>query len=639
MGRLSSRRLGFTVGITALTTAIAFGPAARAAATTSDPQTVEDLQSLSIEDLANIKVTSVSKRPEALAKAPAAIYVITADDIRRSGATSLPEALRMAPNLEVARINGYSWTVTARGFNSSETSNKLLVLVNGRSVYEPIGGGVLWQQVDIDLPNVERIEVIAGPGGTLWGANAVNGVINVITKDAAETQGLAAEVSAGGFERDASLRYGGVIGDHVTYRLIADAFDSDSTQPATAADTSDDAFRGAYVSGSLTGAWDADTYSAGVSSYDNRIARHAGRFRGQVLRLGWTHTQSSGGAISVNTMVTHDDRRDPSLYETRDSLVITAQQALQVGSRQQFVWGGEYHYWWEDFVSFNNAQFATPKTDISLGSLFAQDEVGLARDVKLTLGLKAEYSSYSGFEWLPNVRLAWQPGDNSLLWAAVSRSARTPNRIERELHAEGILQPSPDFQSEKLTAFEAGWRAQPTDRLSFSLSTYYNLYDDLRTWGYPPSIFPIVLQNGARGRTYGLEGWGQYEPLPGWRLSAGFNLLHKHFEVKPGYNDLSGLQVVGQDPKYEAQLRSEWTISRNLEFDIAVRKVGKVDTAPVPAYSEANAHLEWRVSDKLAVALDGLNLLHKQHLEVWDPSAAAQRYVPRSVFVTLKYGF
>ncbi len=613
--------------------------AVAARADTPPPRTVEDLQNLSIDDLANLKVTSLSKRPEALADAPAAVYVITADDIRRSGATSLPEALRMAPNLEVARVNGYMWTVTARGFNSPETANKLLVLVNGRSVYEPIGGGVLWQQVDVDLNNIERIEVISGPGSTLWGANAVNGVVNLITKDAKSTMGLAAQVSAGGFERTGSLRYGGRFSDHVTFKAMLDAFDSDATAPADATATASDAFRGAFGSFSLAGTWDKDTFSGGVSAYKNRIADHGGTFTGSLGRVIYTHSFAGGSSLNLNAIVTHDIRDEPTLYESRDSVVTSAQYAMQVGTRQQLVMGGEYRYFWENFNSFNIFHFANPKSNISLGSLFVQDEIALKPNLKLTLGVKDEYNSYSGYEWLPNVRLAWQPTDDTLLWAAVSRSARTPNRIERELEADSYLTPSPDFQSEKVTAFEAGWRAQPSPRLSLSLSAYYNRYGDLRTDEYPPSIFPIMLANGGRGTTYGIEAWVTFAATPDWRLSAGFNTLHKHFTLKPGYNDLSALGVQGQDPDYQAQVRSDWTINRYLEANIAVRRVGRIDYAPVPAYTEADAHLEWRVNGKLSVALDGLNLLHRQHLEVWDPSTTAPRYVPRSVFVTLRYGF
>ncbi len=619
---------------------VALFPMAAHADDTSAPQTVEDLRNLSLDDLANLQVTSVSKRPESLADAAASIYVITADDIRRAGATSLPEVLRLAPNLEVARINGYAWAVSARGFNSAETANKLLVLVNGRSVYEPIGGGVLWQQVDVDLPNIERIEVISGPGSTLWGANAVNGIINVITKDAAATQGFNGQVSAGGFESSASLRYGGKLGDHLTFKAMADTFSSDATEPATVGDTTDDAFRGTFGSFSLVGTWDRDTVTGGVSAYDNRIGDGGGKLTGSFARVIWNRTLDGGATLGFNAIVTHDVRNEPTLYERRDSIVLSAQHAFAAGEHQQIVWGGEYRYWWEDFRSFNDFHFATPKTDISLGSLFIQDEIALKPALSLTLGVKSEYSSYSGVAWLPNVRLAWQPDEHNTLWAAVSRSERTPNRIERELEHPVLLVPSPGFDSEKLVAVEAGWRAQPSSRVSFSLSAYYNRYDDLRTDAYTlPDIVPLKLENGARGTTYGVEGWGEFDVTGDWRLSAGFSTLHKRFWLKPGATDLTGLGVEGQDPDYQAQMRSAWQIGPNVDFDVTVRRVGKVDTAPVPAYTEADAHLEWRVNDRLAVALDGRNLLHDRHLEVVDPSLVAPRYIPRSIFVTLRVGF
>ena len=609
------------------------------------PQTVEDLRGLSIDDLANLKVTSVSRRPQTLSRTPASVYVITADDIRRSGATSLPEALRLAPNLEVAQINAYSWTVTARGFNSPETANKLLVLVNGRSVYEPIGGGVLWQQVDVDLANIDHIEVISGPGGSVWGANAVNGVINVITKSGAETHGVSVAASAGTESRGASLRVGGKIGDHADFQLVADTSDYGRTEAATVADTSDDAFKTTHAGVSVRGTWDADTLSAGLSGYDNHIVDSdgglwGGRFWGEVLKGGWSRALDDGATLDVNAFASRDDRRDPTLFESRDVFDIEGQETLKLGERHMVVWGGEYRLYHEDFVSYDAFYFGNPRTTISLGSLYAQDEIALKRDLRLTLGLKLEDNSYSGFDWLPNVRLAWQPAENTLLWAAVSRSVRTPNRIERELEDPGILVPSPDFAAEKLMAYEAGWRAQPNRRLSLSVSLFYNRYDDLRTDSYNPvTVFPVVLENGARGRTSGIEAWAKYDVSSWWRLSAGFDTLHKSFNLIPGANDLTQLGVQGQDPHAQAQLRSQWTLQRIFEIDLALRAVGKVDNAPVPAYTEADAHFGWRVSDKLTLALDGHNLLHARHLEVWDPSTTAPRYIPRSVFLSLRYGF
>ncbi len=600
---------------------------------------VEDLRNLSIDELANLKVTSLSKRPEALSQAPAAVYVITADDIRRSGATSLPGALRLAPNLEVAQLNAYSWTVTARGFNSPETANKLLVLVNGRSVYEPIASGVLWQQVDVDLANVERIEVISGPGGTLWGANAVNGVINIITTQAKAAQGPAIQVSGGGYERNASLRYGGKLGTDTWYKIYAHAFGFDATRPVDPTDTSNDAFSGGNAVVRLGGTYRDADWSLKGETYTNHIADHGGTFTGQSYAAAWNRTSDTGVSTAVNAWFSRDIRNEPTLYESREAFDIEFQRARTLG-RHQVMWGGEFRYWWENFRSFNAFHFADPKTTISVGSVFVQDEIALRPDLRLTLGLKGESNSYSGFDWLPNVRLAWQPDESQLVWAAVSRAVRTPNRIERELEAAPFLVPAPNFKAEKLTAVEAGWRGRPARRVSLSVSAFYNQYNDLRSDSYNPvTVFPLQLDNGVRGKAWGMEAWAQFEVSEAWRLSAGANWLHKKFSVKPGALDIINAGVQGQDPGYQAQIRSQWQVSKSVEFDLAFRAVGKVDLAPVKAYQEVDAHVEWRVTDTLSLALDGHNLLHARHIEAWDPSTAPVRYIPRSVFATLRYGF
>ena len=637
MGLISVPYVG-AVAVSAIVMLPGFALAAPDQGDSAGP-TLDELRNLSIDELANIKVTSLSKRPKALSEAPAAVYVITGDDIRRSGATNLPEALRLAPNLEVAQLNAYSWAITARGFNSPETANKLLVLINGRSVYEPIASGVLWQQVDIDMTNVERIEVISGPGGTIWGANAVNGVINVITSQARAAQGPAVQVSAGGYERSASLRYGGKLGADSWYKIYAHAFGYDATRPVNPADTSNDAFSGGNAVVRLGGAWRDADWSLKGETYSSQIADNGGTFTGQSYAAAWSRTGDTGVSTAVNAWFSRDIRNEPTLYESREAFDIEFQRARHWG-RHQLMWGGEFRYWWENFQSFNAFHFADPKTNISIGSVFVQDEMALTSRLRLTLGLKGETNSYSGFDWLPNVRLAWQPDDGQLVWAAVSRAVRTPNRIERELEASNFLVPAPDFKAEKLTAIEAGWRGQPWQRLSLSVSAFYNRYTDLRTDAYTPvTIIPLQLQNGGQGTTWGLEAWGRFDVSDTWRLSAGANWLHKKFRLKPGAVDIINLGVQGQDPDYQAQIRSQWQLSKSVELDLALRAVGAVDLAPVKAYQEADAHIEWRVTDKLSLALDGHNLLHAYHIEVWDPSTAPVRYIPRSVFATLRYGF
>jgi len=606
----------------------------------SAPESVEDLQGLSIDELANLTVSSVSRRPESLSEVPSAIYVITSEDIRRSGANSLPELLRLAPNLEVARINAYSWTVSARGFNSPETSNKLLVLINGRSVYEPIGSGVLWQQVDVDINSITRIEVISGPGGTIWGANAVNGVINVITRPATQERPLTLQVSAGGYERSASLRFGGKLTEHMKYKIYANAFSYDATQPALPTDLTTDAFSGGMIGFRLGGVWGADSLSVKGNTYRNTIDQQGGTLTGHALSGSWARTLPSGSSLSVNGYYSHDERVHPYLVESRDTFNIDAQQVFQPSERHQIIWGGEYRHWDQYFDSLVAFKFADPKTEISLGSVFIQDEYSLKPNLKATLGLKAENSSYSGLNWLPNLRLAWQPDDSNLIWGAVSRAVRTPNRVERELEFTGILVPAPDFRAEKLTAFEAGWRGQPTAHIAISLSSYYNFYHDLRTSSFVSgTTLPVILRNDAEGETYGLEGWATYDVTANWRLKGGFDLLHKEFRVKPGAVDLANLAVAGMDPSYQAQIHSQWAVTSDIDFDIGLRTVGKIDNAPVPAYTEADAHLRWRVGRSIELGIDGLNLLHDYHLEVWDTENTPPRHVSRSVFATVRYGF
>lgn len=602
------------------------------------PPSIEALRDMSIEDLANIEITSVSKRPEALSQAPAAAYIITKEDIRRSGVTSLPELLRLAPNLEVARINANSWTVTARGFNSPETANKLLVLVDGRSVYEPIGSGVLWPQVNVAPDNIERIEVISGPGGTLWGANAVNGVINIVTKDAEGAQGFVAHAAAGVYKRQLTIGYGGRLNGTTTYRIFADGFRVGETEAVTAGAPSD-AIDGAHGGFRIDGVTDISTWTLKGNAYGSRV-KDGSNYSGYDLSAGWSRSLADGSMVTINSYLDHDERSDPTLDESRYTLNVDAQHTLAQRGRHRVVWGGQVRNWWEDFNSYNIFHFAEPKTTITLGSIFVQDDIALKSSLKLTLGLKAEYNSYSGFDWLPNVRLAWHPDRSNMAWAALSRAVRTPNRIERELQATGVLVPSPNYGPETLTAFEAGWRAQPTERMSYSLSAFYNIYDDLRTAGITPiTILPLQIENGAKGATYGLEGWTRYEMAPGWRISAGFNLLHKNFELKPGYAfDAYGTHF-GQDPSYQAQIRSEWNVTDKVELDAWLRSVGPIDTAPVPGYTELNMRLGWRIRDDLELSLNGVNLLSPRHLEVYDPSAFEPRYIGRSVFVSLRHGF
>ncbi len=606
-------------------------PAARA-------QSVEALGKLSIEELAHVEVTSVTKSPEPLSQAAASVYVITADDIIRSGATTLPEVLRLAPNLEVARLNAYNWAITARGFNSPESDNKLLVLIDGRSVYSPLADTVFWDAVDVPLDNIERIEVISGPGGTLYGANAVNGVINIITKDSHDTQGGLADVGAGTMDRAGTLRYGGRIGNNATYRVYGYGFDRGSTRPYSSSDASNDAFFGGQSGFRVDGNRGANAYTIEGDLYDHGIADGGGHLWGGNLNGYWSRRLENGSTVKLQAYYENDNQAVPSVSEKLATYDVQGQQNVTLGPNR-LVWGVEARAWQEGLFSPGPFLFAQPTKSLYLANAFAQDEFSLRQNLILTLGLKAEYYTYTGVAPLPSVRLGWQATPNVFLWSAVSRAIRTPSRIDRELEDPGFLAPSPTFQSEKLTAYELGYRGQPTDRTSLSISAYYNVYDDLRTDAFTNGGLPIVLMNGLAGDTYGIEAWATYSVFDWWRLKPGVDWLHKNLDLQPGATDFSELQSAGQDPAYQAQLRSEMNLSATVELDAALRDVGEVSRSQVPSYVEADLRVAWHASPKTTLEIDGFNLLHAYHLEVFDPSTSPPRYIPRSVFVRVRTSF
>nr|WP_247886750.1 TonB-dependent receptor [Azospirillum sp. SYSU D00513] len=605
-------------------------------------QTLEQLSTLSLEELANIEVTSISKRPEPLSQAAAAVFVITAEDIRRTGATSLPEALRLAPNLEVARLNAYNYSVTARGFNSQESANKLLVLVDGRSVYSPFAATVFWESVDVPLADVERIEVISGPGGTLWGANAVNGVINVITRHSRDTQGFLVDAHAGNRDSGGTVRYGGRFGETGSYRLYASGFDRPNTEPLRSSDRSKDAFRGSQAGFRIDGASEGgrDSYTLQGDTYRNLTAFLDMTLEGGNLLGRWTRQLGDGSSVSLQA---YYDRKDREYLLADDELTtwdIQAQHNFKLGDRHQIVWGGEYRLWHSDFTTPGLFAYADPSETLSVANLFVQDEFALRPDLKLTVGLKAERNSYTGFEFLPNARLAWQLDDSTLLWGAVSRAVRTPSRVDRELSAPGILVEASDFRSEELTAFEIGYRGQPTARTTLSVSAFYNIYDHLRTTGRAGgTALPLRFRNDLQGETWGVESWGSLRVNDWWTLKAGGNWLRKNLELESGAIDASNLQAAGDDPEYQAQLRSEMMLAPGVWLDFMLRRVGHVTPSDVPAYTELDAHIGWQVTPALEFSLHGQNLLDQRHLETINPSTSSERYIGRSVYGRLRAVF
>ncbi len=613
-------------------------------------QNSSDVQDLSIEQLANVEITSVSRRAEPLNQAPASVYVITAEDIRRSGYSSLPEVLRLAPNLEVAKINGYAYTITARGFNSPESANKLLVLVDGRSVYSPLASTVFWENIDVPLAEIERIEVVSGPGGTLYGANAVNGVISIITKNANDTKGglLDARVSTTGGYRGV-LHYGFSPWDGGAVALYGQLGRSGDAAPFTAADTTktgwardDLGFRFDQVLGQDSFTFEGDTYADHTPDQDLEKAR------GGNLNFHWTHNFTGGDSLAA--IISGDDSTRILTGQSREELRTydaQIQHDMSLGWNDSFIWGGEYRQFKESYYS-NQVFFADPTTTISLENIFAQDEFPLLPNLKLTLGLKAENNSYSGLDFMPNVRLAWQVTDNNMLWTAFSQAVRTPSKVDRELSFPGLLLPSPDFESEKLTAYEVGYRGTILPHLSLSVSLFYNVYDDLRSdQPGPVTTFPITLENGLEAKTYGVESWATYTLTDWWRLSAGTNWLLKDVSNKIGFTDLGNGASTGQDPAAQAQIHSFMNLTQSLELDATIRSVGKVtqenpNGAPialVPSYVEGDVRIGWHVTPSTEVDFSGTNLLHDRHIEANDPSTYQPQYVGRSFVFMLRQSF
>jgi iron complex outermembrane receptor protein len=619
-------------------------------------QSVADVQDLSIEQLANVEITSVSRRPEPLNQAAAAIYVITAEDIRRSGAGSLPEVLRLAPNLEVAKMNGFAYTITARGFNSPESSNKLLVLVDGRSVYSPLASSVFWENIDVPLANIERIEVVSGPGGTLYGANAVNGVINIITKNAADAKGglvdarvgINGDNIAGGYR--GLLRYGFTPWDGGALMLYGQLSRGGGTPPVNLSDKTktgwvrdDLGFRFDQVLGQDTFNFEGDLYTDHTPDQELEKARDGN------LSARWAHAFDGGDSFALQLSGDDSTRILPGLArEQLNTYDAQLQYNTSLGWNDVFVTGAEYKQFKESFYSAVAFTFIDPTTTISVENLFAQDTLPILPDLKLTLGLKAENNSYSGLDWMPNVRLAWQTSDTGLIWAAFSQAVRTPSKIDRELEAPGILLPSPDFASEKLTAYELGYRGELLPKLSLSASLYYNVYGGLRSdLAAPTTVVPIILVNGTQGDTYGAEFWGSYGVTDWWRLTGGLSWLNRNFRNKPGFVDFGNGQSEGQDPASQEQLRSQMNLFGDWEFDTALRAVngvkqelpGIAKISLVPAYVEADFRLGWHIFPGTELNFSGFNLLHDRHLEANDPSTYSPQYVARSFVFSLRQSF
>ena len=595
-----------------------------------------DLTELSLEELAEIQVTSVARGPQSLSDAAAAVFVITRADIRRSGAPNLPEVLRLAPNLQIQQVDANNYAISARGFNSFETANKLLVLVDGRSIYSTLFSGVLWDAQSLLLEDVERIEVISGPGGALYGANAVNGVINIITRTAHDTTGPAVSVGVGSDESVLSMRIGGQTGN-AAWRAYLRGFDRSESDMLTGGGAGDDSqgLRGGFRADGTIMNGDAWTVQAEVFDHQGPVEAEmtGGHVSGE-----WRRSLSSGGQIQALAYVDASRRLNADADERIRTVNLDIQHSWTTG-RHSVVWGGGVRHVENSLYAPATAPayLDPPERGITLANVFVQDQIALSSSLTMTVGAKLEDDSFAGAEILPNLRLAWRNSGGHLLWGAVSRAARTPNRIEQDFVVPGLLV-AEDFSREQVVAYEVGLRTAPHARYSLSVSAFYNDYEDLRTVTiHPDTILPLRFGNGGEGHTYGVEAWGAVEVTPNWRLSAGVATLEKSFDVKPGEIDISNLESTGDDPSYQVLLGSSSRLTESLDLDVRLRAVDELPISGVDSYVEADVRLGWRLDNGLELSVAGRNLLEDRRVEASD--AARARAFGRSVFVTLRAGF
>jgi len=617
----------------------------------SVPETTDlpALKEMSVDQLMNVEVTSVSLFPEKLSQAASAIQVLSNDDIRRSGATTLPEALRLADNLEVAQKNSHDWAISARGFNT-ELANKLLVMIDGRSVYTPLFSGVYWNVQDYLLADVDRIEVVSGPGGTLWGANAVNGVINVTTKSARDTQGWYLEGGGGAPASDfAAVRYGGTLAPNVYFRVYGKFADVGQETLADGSGGADSwtSRQGGFRLDDLRSP--ADTLTLQGDAYHDRDGLQTGGSSvssGDNLLGRWVHTLPDQAEVRLQLYYDHTHFLDPIpalslpgivaapagiLTDDLDTYDLEFQHRFWPGRYHHVVWGFGYRQTDDRNVNAPALAFFPADRSLNLYSGFVQDEAELRDDLFLTLGSKVEHNDYTGFETEPNARLRWNLTPANMIWTAVSRAVRTPSRVDRDLSEPTppyrvVLRGSDQFAAETVVAYELGYRTQLGDRVALALSTFDNDYGNVRSTSITPgTILPFYFANNLEGETHGLEFSGDWQVAANWRLHAGYDLLREHLHVKPGQFDLNAALNETADPRQQWSVRSAVDLPGGIEWDAAFRWVDSLVTNSgptpeiVPGYYELDTRVGWHPVPQLELALVGQNLLHREHAEFGAP--------------------
>ena len=638
-----------------------------------------DLLDLDIDQIGNVdvvvpsfdvEVSTVTRSKSTVGKSPAAVFVISQEMIRRSGATSIPEILRMVPGLQVAKIDANKWTVSSRGFNGF-IANRTLVLIDGRKVATPLFEGVVfgsvnWDAQDLVLEDIDRIEVVRGPGGTLWGANAVNGVINIVTKSAKDTQGTL--YSGGGGSEDKainSLRHGSKVGSDFYYRVYAKQTERDKfVNPNTSnlngtlyKDGANDDSRqlrfgfrsdweidgdkdelvtiqGDYYQGS---SGFSSLFAETVTPHEESIIYDDYDISGGNLLTRWTHTVDEDTSSTIQLYYDHLKRRSEILNSQMDIFDVEWTNRFSPRDKHQITWGARFRSY-NDRLDFQNDAYlyASDEQTRNLASIFLQDEITVVEDVfSIWMGAKLEHNDFTGFEIHPSARFLWSLDEKQVIWGAVSRAVRTPSRTEDDLRLNiGInnslgltafqqFNGSRDLESENVIAYELGYRAQPADYFSWDIALFYNDYSDLIAFRGPESVFipPStslfidIFDNNMSGNAYGGEISGTVHFTDWWRLMASYSFLTINLDLEPGV-DSDQVYEDGASPNNQVYAQMSWDLPCHLEFDIAGRYVDKLPASDiVRGYFQMNSRLGYRPNDNWEFALIGQNLLMPSHRE------------------------
>jgi iron complex outermembrane receptor protein len=589
----------------------------------------------------------VSKVPEPLRNTPAALYVITHDDILRSGATSIPEILRLAPNLLVAQLTSSSYTAAARGFGGNPDvqnfSNKLLILIDGRSVYSPLFSGIYYDAQDVVIDDIDRIEVISGPGATLWGANAMNGVINIITRPAYLTTGPVVTAGIGTMERNVSARYGGRTRADTAFRVYAKAFERDALDLDDGSDAGDAWYKG-QAGFRVDWSAEADAVTAQGDIYrgiEDQPGVGKQVISGANLLGRWQH-HTERSEVQLQAYIDQSQRSAPAdgvafVVHTAD---LELQQSLMLGTRQRFVWGAGYRLISYGITNSAALSFIPPERDLRLSNIFAQDTIALTDSLRFTLGVKLENPAYANWVVHPDARLAWQASSKSLLWVAASHAIRSATPFDADVVEKVgsvvFLTGNPDFRTEKVVSYEMGYRGEPSPSLSVSVSAYVSDYDDLRTVETASStaFLPLRWDNLMEGQIYGLTAWAKWEVADWWRLSPGLALLHKELKFSPGASRLLSLNQAGNDPNSRATLTSSMDLGARVTLDAMLRYIGSRPEPALHDHYNLSARLSWQVSPAFELAVTGSNLLHSDQLQY--PAPNGER-IGRSAIVEARW--